>query len=131
MMAANALQAVAQAAAAALVLAGRAEVWELVVLAAARGVGYAFYFPAEAGLLPQTVPADQRSAANAMDRIGRGASQIGGSALGGVLVGLAGPGWGLAVDAASFAVAASVLRLKSAGNIGRGIRGSPRRSWSR
>jgi hypothetical protein len=71
MMAANALQAVAQAAAAALVLAGRAEVWELVVLAAARGVGYAFYFPAEAGLLPQTGPADQRSAANAMDRIGR------------------------------------------------------------
>jgi MFS family permease len=108
MMAANVLQAAAQAAAAALVLTGRARVWELVVLAAARGVGYAFYFPAEAGLLPQTVPADQRAAANAMDRIGRGISQIGGSALGGVLVGLAGPGWGLAVDAASFAIAAAL-----------------------
>lgn len=108
MMAANVLQAAAQAAAAALVLAGRARVWELVVLAAARGVGYAFYFPAEAGLLPQTVPADQRAAANAMDRIGRGISQIAGSALGGVLVGLAGPGWGLAVDAASFAIAAAL-----------------------
>jgi MFS family permease len=107
MMAANALQAAAQAAAAALVLTGLAQVWELVVLAAARGVGYAFYFPAEAGLLPLTVPADQRAAANAMDRIGRGASQIGGSALGGVLVGLAGPGWGLAVDVATFAVAAA------------------------
>ncbi len=71
-------------------------------------MGYAFYFPAEAGLLPQTVPADQRAAANAMDRIGRGVSQIGGSALGGVLVGLAGPGWGLAADAASFAVAAAL-----------------------
>lgn len=108
MMAANVLQAAAQAAAAALVLAGRARVWELVVLALARGVGYAFYFPAEAGLLPQTVPADQRAAANAMDRTGRGVSQIGGSALGGVLVGLAGPGWGPAVDAASFAVAAAL-----------------------
>src|SRR5215471_8772026 len=108
MMAANVLQAAAQAAAAALVLAGLAQVWELVVLAFARGVGYAFYFPAEAGLLPQTVPAGQRSAANAMDRIGRGASQIGGSALGGVLVGVAGPGWGLAVDAASFAIAAAL-----------------------
>jgi MFS family permease len=108
MMAANMLQAVAQAAAAALVLTGRAQVWELVVLAFARGVGYAFYFPAETGLLPLTVPANQRAAANAMDRIGRGASQIGGSALGGVLVGLAGPGWGLAVDAASFAVAAAL-----------------------
>src|SRR5215475_15322606 len=64
MMAANVLQAVAQAVAAALVLAGRARVWELVVLAFARGVGYAFYFPAETGLLPLTVPADQRAAAN-------------------------------------------------------------------
>jgi len=108
MMAANVLQAAAQAAAAALLLAGRAQVWELVVLAFARGVGYAFYFPAETGLLPQTVPADQRAAANAMDRIGRGVSQIGGSALGGVLVAAAGPGWGLAVDAASFAVAATL-----------------------
>jgi len=109
MMAANALQALAQGAAAALVLTGQAQVWELVVLAAVRGVGYAFYFPAAEGLLPQTVPADQRAAANAMDRIGRNASQIGGSALGGILVALAGPGWGLAVDAATFA-AAMVLR---------------------
>src|SRR5215831_11441093 len=37
MMAANALQALAQGAAAALVLTGQAQVWELVVLAAARG----------------------------------------------------------------------------------------------
>ena len=92
MMAANALQALAQGAAAALVLTGQAQVWELVVLAAARGVGYAFYFPAAEGLLPQTLPADQRAAANAMDRIGRNASQIGGSALGGILVAVAGPG---------------------------------------
>jgi len=109
MVAANGLQALAQAAAAVLVLTGQAQVWELVVLAAARGVGYAFYFPAAEGLLPQTVSVDQRAAANAMDRIGRNASQIGGSALGGVLVALAGPGWGLAVDAATF-TAAAVLR---------------------
>jgi len=108
MMAANALQALAQAAAAALVLTGRARVWELVVLAAARGVGYAFYFPAARGLLPQTVPAEQRAAANALDRIGLNTSQIGGSALGGVLVGLAGPGWGLAVDAVTFAIAVAL-----------------------
>jgi hypothetical protein len=109
MMAANALQALAQAAAAVLVLTGQAQVWELVVLAAARGVGYAFYFPAAGGLLPQTVPTDQRPAANAMYRIGLNTSQIGGSALGGVLVALAGPGWGLAVDAATY-IAAAVLR---------------------
>ena len=51
MMAANALQALAQGAAAVLVLTGQAQVWELVVLAAARGVGYAFCFPAAEGLL--------------------------------------------------------------------------------
>src|SRR5262249_58174833 len=91
MVAANALQALAQAVAAVLVLTGRARVWELVVLAAARGVGYAFYFPAAEGLLPQTVPVDQRAAANAMNRIGRNASQIGGSAPGGRPVALARP----------------------------------------
>ena len=108
MMAANALQALAQAASAGLLLAGHARVWELAALAAARGVGSGFYLPAAEGLLPHTVPADQRAPANALDRIGRNSGQIGGAALGGVLVGLAGPGWGLAVDAVSFAVAGAL-----------------------
>ncbi|MGI8451347.1 MAG: MFS transporter [Streptosporangiaceae bacterium] len=108
MVGANAVEALAQAASAALMLTGQARVWQLAALAAARGVGTGFYFPASSGLLPQTVPADQRAPANAMDRIGRNGGQIGGAALGGVLVGLAGPGWGLAVDAVSFAVAAAL-----------------------
>jgi MFS family permease len=108
MVAANALQALAQAASAALLLAGHARVWELAVLAAARGIGTGFYLPASEGLLPHTVPADQRAPANALDRIGRNSGQIGGAALGGVLVGLAGPGWGLAADAVSFAVAGAL-----------------------
>ena len=108
MVAANALQALAQAASAGLLLAGHARVWELAALAAARGVGTGFYLPAAEGLLPHTVPADQRAPANALDRIGRNSGQIGGAALGGVLVGLAGPGWGLAVDAVSFAVAGAL-----------------------
>src|SRR5579875_829797 len=108
MMAANAFQAVAQAGSAVLVLTGQAGVWELAVLAAVRGVGSGFFFPASEGLLPQTVPADQRAQANAMDRIGRNGARIGGAALGGVLGGLAGPGWGRAADAASFAVAGAL-----------------------
>jgi MFS family permease len=108
MVAANALQALAQAASAVLLLAGCAQVWELAALAAARGIGSGFYLPASEGLLPHTVPADQRAPANAMDRIGRNSGQIGGAALGGVLVGLAGPGWGLAADAVSFAVAGAL-----------------------
>ena len=107
-VAANALQALAQAASAVLLLAGHARVWELAALAAARGIGTGFYLPASEGLLPHTVPADQRAPANALDRIGRNSGQIGGAALGGVLVGLAGPGWGLAADALSFAVAGAL-----------------------
>jgi MFS family permease len=107
---ANVLQALAQAGSAALLLAGRAHIWELMALAAVHGIGQGFYFPASAGLLPQTVPEQHRAQANAMDRIGRNAALITGSALGGVLVGVAGPGWGLAVDAASYAMAA-LLRI--------------------
>lgn len=109
-VAANALQALAQGISAALVLTGQARVWQLAALAAAGGVGIGFYYPAAQGLLPQTVPAEQRPQANALDRTGRNAAEIGGAALGGLLVGLAGPGWGLAIDAASFA-AAGALRI--------------------
>lgn len=108
MVAANALQALAQGTSAALVLTGQAQVWQLAALAAAGGIGIGFYYPAAQGLLPQTVPAGQRPQANAVDRTGRNAAEIGGAALGGLLVGLAGPGWGLAIDAASFAAAGAL-----------------------
>jgi MFS family permease len=105
MMAADAVQGAAQGAAAFLLLTGTAHVWALAALAAAAGIGAGFYFPAASGLLPQTVPDDQRAQANAIDRVGRNTASIVATALGGVLVGLAGPGWGLAVDGASFAIA--------------------------
>jgi MFS family permease len=107
---ANLLQALGQAGSAALLLAGHAHVWQLMALAAVHGIGQGFYFPASAGLLPQTVPEQHRAQANAMDRLGRSTALIIGSALGGVLVGVAGPGWGLAADAASYAIAA-LLRI--------------------
>ena len=110
MAAANVLEGAAQGSAAALILAGQAQVWMLMVCAAAGGVGLGFYFPAVQGLLPQTVPAAQLAEANAMMRVGRNVSLVCGPALGGVLVGVAGPGWGLAADAGSFVVAA-LLRV--------------------
>ena len=107
-MAAEAVQALGQAVAAALVLTGHARIWQLAVLAAAGGAGFGLYYPAAQGLLPQTVPASQRPQANALYRTGRNAAAIGGAALGGLITGLAGPGWALAADAASFAVAAAL-----------------------
>ncbi len=108
MAAANVLQALAQGASAMLVLTGHARIWPLVVLAAAGGVGAGFYYPAAAGLLPQAVPPEQRARANALDQTGQGAASIAGAAAGGLLIGLAGPGWGLAIDAATFAIAAAL-----------------------
>jgi MFS family permease len=107
-VAANSMQALAQATAAGLVFAHQAQVWELIVLAAVRGTGLGLYYPAAQGLLPQTVAEEDRPQANAISRIGRNTSGIAGAALGGLLVAAAGPAWGLAVDAASFAVAAAL-----------------------
>ncbi len=88
-----------------LVISGTASVPLFVVLAAVNGMSSAFAFPASAALAPQTVPVDQRQRANALLRLGLNSAHIGGAALGGMLIAFAGPGWGLAVDATSFALA--------------------------
>src|SRR5258706_12492929 len=96
MMAANGLPAAAQGTSAIFVLTGHAQVWQLVVFAGVRGMGLGLYYPSSQGLLPQTVTEAQRAQANAISRTGRTSAGIGGAALGGVLGGVAGPGWGLA-----------------------------------
>lgn len=106
MVAGDLMQGGAQAASAAVVLSGHGAVWQLIALAAVRGTGFGFYFPAAAGLLPQTVTPDDRAQANAISRTTRSGAQIAGSALGGIAVAALGPGWGLALDAASFLIAA-------------------------
>ncbi|MCR3754494.1 MFS transporter [Lentzea californiensis] len=94
-----------QAVVAALVLTGTASVPWLVVLSAVNGMSGAFSLPASAALVPQTVPAELRLQANALLRLGLNSARIGGAALGGLLIAFTGPGWGLAVDALSFALA--------------------------
>jgi predicted MFS family arabinose efflux permease len=98
--------AVTQAAVAALVLTDAATVPLLMALSAVNGMVAAFAFPAAAALTAQTVPSALLQPANALNRLGINAAMIGGASLGGILVATAGPGWGLAVDAATFAVAA-------------------------
>jgi MFS family permease len=105
---ANLAQALAQAGFAALVLTGRVRLWEMIVLTAARGCANGFYLPAALGMLPQTVAPDQLASANAIQRLSMNGAQIAGAALGGAVVGLAGPGWGLVVDSASYVVASAL-----------------------
>jgi Transmembrane secretion effector len=108
MVAANIAQALAQAGFALLVLTGLAQVWEMMLLTAARGCAFGFYMPAAQGLLPQTVDADQLASANAVRRLALNGAQIAGAALGGLVVAAAGPGFGLVADASSYAVAGAL-----------------------
>ncbi len=96
-----------QAVVAVLVLTGAATVPLLAVLSAANGLLAAFALPATAALVPQTVPEGIRQQANALNRLGFNAAMIVGASAGGVLVAGVGPGWGLAVDAITFALAAA------------------------
>jgi MFS family permease len=100
------LSAATQAVVAALVLTHAATIPLLLVLSAANGTVAAIAQPASAALVPQLVPAELMQSANALNRLVRNLALILGTSLGGILVAAVGPGWGLAVDAASFAVSA-------------------------
>ena len=99
---------------AALLLTGRAEMWQLIVIAALNGVSSAFFFPASQGIVPQTVRPRLIQQANALLRLALNSSLVVGAALGGAIVHAFGPGWAIAVDAATFGAAAlfaSAMRL--------------------
>jgi MFS family permease len=109
MVASNLLSGVSQAAAAALLLAGHAQIWQLAALAAVNGSSSAFFFPASTGVIPQTVPATLLQQANATLRLALNATNITGAALGGILVAATSPGWAIAIDAASYGLAALAI----------------------
>jgi MFS family permease len=96
---------------AALLIADRAEVWMIAVLAGIAGAASAFFNPAITGIMPAVVSAERMQQANALRGLSEGAGRIAGPALAGVLVVGVGPGWALAVDAATFAVSAAFLAL--------------------
>jgi len=116
----------AQAATAALVLTGTAQLWELLVLQATFGAAMALFYPALTGLVPATVRPEALQQANALRAIATSGGQTVGPALGGLVVATAGPGWALVADALGFAVDAYFLvRLpaiavaRTAGRFGR------------
>ena len=95
-----------QAATALLLLNGTAHLWEIVSLAAVNGTSSAFFFPANTGIVPQTVPESLLQQANALLRLALNGTFIGGAALGGVLVAATNPGWALLIDGVTFALGA-------------------------
>lgn len=98
-----------------LVLTGTAAVWSLALLGVVNGAVAAVSLPAAAALVPDTVPDALLRPANAWLRLGLNAGGILGASAGAAAIALIGPGWGLAIDAAAFAVAAALFsRLRLA-----------------
>jgi MFS family permease len=111
MVVSNVVSGLSQGAIALLLLTGQAEVWHVAALAAVNGTSSAFFFPAATGIVPQTVPQGVLQQANAILRLGQNASWVCGAALGGLVVAATSPGIGIAVDAASFLVAAVLVAM--------------------
>lgn len=111
MLAADVLRCGAQALLAAALFAGRPPLWLFVLLAWLAGTGEAFFNPSQGALTAEISPRDQLGNANALYGLARSATRIGGPALGGVLVALAGPAVVVAADAASYGVSVLALAL--------------------
>jgi MFS family permease len=114
MVASDLVSGASQAAVAALLITGNAEIWHLVAFGIVNGTSTAFFFPASQGIVPQTVPPGLLQQANALLRLVLNGSFIGGAALGGLLVAAFGSGTAIAIDSATFfagAVFIGAMRL--------------------
>jgi MFS family permease len=99
----------AQAAVAALLIAGAAELWHLGVGAALVGGASAFFGPASTGFVPETVSRERLQQANALLSATDSASWLIGPAVSGILIAAFGTGVAFAIDAASFFASAVFL----------------------
>ncbi|MBE2999906.1 MFS transporter [Nocardiopsis sp. HNM0947] len=92
-------------------LTGTASLPLMVALSLVNGAAAAANLPASAALTPQTVPYRLLRQANALIGIVKHGGMLSGMSAGGVVVGLAGPGWAIAVDAVMFAAAGAAFFL--------------------
>ena len=141
MVASDLLSGASQAAVAALLILGEAQIWHLVVFAVINGSASAFFFPASQGIVPQTVPPALLQQANALLRLVLNFSFIGGAALGGILVAAFGSGTAIAIDAGTYFVGAifigamrqpATLRLEASNffaDLAAGWQGFRSRTW--
>jgi DHA3 family tetracycline resistance protein-like MFS transporter len=89
---------------------GALRLWHMVVIVAIYGGAQAFFDPASDAILPELVAEGQLAQANALEQVVRPlALRLAGPAVGGVLVGVLGPGAAFFADAATFMVSAATL----------------------
>jgi MFS family permease len=94
---------------AALIVSGEVRIWHLAVIGVLFGAAEAFYRPAVAGLLPQTVPEAQIEEANAVTGMSQNLAELAGPVLATVLVLGLSPAAAFGLDAATFLVSAALL----------------------
>ncbi len=113
MLAADAVRMLAQGVSAALLIGGVAHVWELAALQAAYGAAWGFWAPASVAIVAEVCAPEELQQANALLGLTENGAAVLGPAVAGVIVAAASPGWGLALDAASFlAGGALLLRMR-------------------
>lgn len=107
----NLVEGAVQLTAATLVLTGSAHIWQLIVLQFLGGTAVAVSYPAFHGMVPVLLPEPDRKSAYLLLGQAQSALSIIGPAIAGVLVAASSPGWALAIDAATYFVAAFLLTL--------------------
>jgi MFS family permease len=111
----NAIRAVLVGVLATLVLTGRAELWQLYVMAGMFGVVDALFYPAMSAILPMLVDEPTLPPANALMQGSQQFAQLIGPALAGVVVAIVQTGPAFVVDSVSFAVATVALFFVAGG----------------
>ncbi len=97
---------ITQGAVAALLLSGSRNLGMIIVLQIANGSFTAFTTPAMAGIVPQLITPRSQQSANSLLSSAKALTSIAGRPLAGIVVAAVGGGWAIALDAASFLVAA-------------------------
>ncbi|MGC5565518.1 MFS transporter [Streptomyces sp. FR-108] len=95
---------------AAMVLTGHAPLPGMCLLAVLAGTATALFAPAMTGVVPLIVPAARLQQANGVLQMGTNTAMLLGLAVSGVTVAFVGAGWALALNAASFAASALLIR---------------------
>jgi len=133
LVSADVVRCLAQASMAVLLLTGTADLWKIILLQLAFGSANAFSRPATTGLIQQLVSAERLQKANALLGLARSPAQIAGPAIGAVIVAVTSPAWGLAADAATFAISGSLIFSLRLGSVTRramtSVRQDLREGW--
>ncbi|MHB8244257.1 MAG: MFS transporter [Acidimicrobiales bacterium] len=124
LLGADGLRFLAEAALAAVLLAGRPALLLVLVLVFVQGAASAVFMPASTGIVPALVDDSELQTANSLLQTSMSAANVVGPALAGVLVVAGSPGWAIAADAASYGVSVATLAVLDLARIERGeVRG--------